>query len=267
MPVILELKQHGNHLGLEYLRIIGCRQPSGKGVHAGFGLEERRAMAYHVEPCGTSIRGCIGHQLCGDHGRPVGCEHRTICQFKVQQPIILGVLDFLLSQVHQEFPVRAFHKHAVSRGERVMVQRNQFDVLQLRQGCRWTDQPLDIVDVFVLLVFPKDDAPVFTGTVEPCGQQFGNLGRDHSLPFISIVVGKHVSGGPSSTHSSDQSGIRHAPDDALRLTLLNAQHLGDVLDAKFMPYTQCVKNRCPLLICRLDFIVSDGLAAGVGFPS
>ena len=175
MPVVLELEQHGDHLGLEHLRIIGCRQTGCEGIRTGLRLEERRAMAYHVEPCGTSIRRCIGHQLCGDHGGPVGCEHRTICQFKVQQPVVFVFLDFLLSKVHQEFPVRAFHKHAVSRGERVMVQRNQFDVLQLRQGCRWTDQPLDIVDVFVLLVFPKDDAPVFTGTVEPCGQQFGNL--------------------------------------------------------------------------------------------
>ena len=100
MPVILELEQHGDHLGSEHLRIIGYRQPSGKGVRAGFGLEEQRATAYHAEPRGTSIRRCIRHQLCGNHGRPVGCERRTICQFKVQQPIILGVLDFLLSQVH-----------------------------------------------------------------------------------------------------------------------------------------------------------------------
>ena len=188
MPVVLELEQHGNHLGLEHLRIIGCRQTSSQSLCAGLGLEEQRVAAHHFQPCGTRVRGCIRHQFRGGHGEFIGCEHRTICQFKIQQPVVFGFLDFVAGQIHQEFRIRLFNEHTVPCRERVMVQRNQFNFPQLGHGCGWADQPFDIVDVRVLIVLPEDDAPTFAGTVEPCGQQFGNLveiTHCHSSPLSS----------------------------------------------------------------------------------
>ena len=154
MPVVLELEQHGDHLGLEHLRIIGCRQTSSQSLRTGLGLKKQRVATHHFQPCGTRIRGCIRHQFRGGHGEFIGCEHRTICQFKIQQPVVFGILDFVAGQIHQEFRIRLFNEHTVSCRERVMVQRNQFNIPQLGHGCGWADQPFDIVDVRVLIVLP-----------------------------------------------------------------------------------------------------------------
>ena len=195
MPIIFQLQQRGDHLRLEIGSIVMCVKTFREALGAFFTVEELRHTLHHFQPhvsrVGGSFRQCFRER----HGEFVHGERGAVCQFQVQQPVVLNRRG-RLRQIYEEFLIRLLVEHAVAHRKRnvppvVLIPNfrgNQFDLAQRFISDMLPHQCCHDIRVLFLVITPKYDAPTLAWLAETSGKQPGYLTiLTHTVPSFSSL--------------------------------------------------------------------------------
>ena len=169
MPIIFQLQQRGDHLRLEIGGVVVRVKTFREALGAFFAVKELRHTLHHFQPLVSGIGGRFRQCFRKRHGEFVHGERGAVCQFQVQQPVVLN-LRGRLRQIYEEFLIWLLVEHAVAHGERnvpsvfliIDFRGDEFNLTQHLIGGVPAYQCCYIIRVLFLIVAPEYDAPAFT---------------------------------------------------------------------------------------------------------
>ena len=168
MPIVFQLQQRGDHLRLEIGGIVVRIETFCKALGAFFAVEELWYAPHYFQPLVSSVGGSFRQCFRKRHGEFVHGERGAVCQFQIQQPVVLNCRG-RLRQIYKEFLIRLLVEHAVAHRERnvppvILIPNfrgNQFDLAQRFIGGVLPHQCCHDIRVLFLIVAPEYDAPMF----------------------------------------------------------------------------------------------------------
>ena len=195
MPIIFQLQQRGNHLRLEIGGVVVRVKTFRETLGAFFAVEELWYAPHYFQPLVSGVGGGFRQCFCKRHGEFVHGERGAVCQFQIQQPVVLNRRG-RLRQIYKEFLIRLLVEHAIAHGERnvppvVLItdfRGDEFNLAQYLISGMLAYQCCYIIRVLLLIVAPEYDAPAFTWLTETFGEQLGYLAiLTHTVPSFSSL--------------------------------------------------------------------------------
>ena len=195
MPIVFQLQQRGDHLRLKIGDVVVHVKTFCEALGAFFAVEELRYTLHHFQPLVSGVGGSFRQCFRKRHGEFVHGERGAVCQFQIQQPVVLN-RQVRLRQIYEEFLIRLLVEHAIAHGERnvppvVLItdfRGDEFNLTQYLISGALPHQRFHNIRVLFLVITPEHDAPTLAWLAETSGEQSCYLAiLTHAVPSFSSL--------------------------------------------------------------------------------